>query len=218
MKRTIVAVLGMLLLGAVGARAQDPVPTEFHVGERAADEPDSGAQLEVSGVDGGVTITATGQPYQSESFIMYRNRGFDGLFRKSASLSVNMGGNVPGKEFYISRWNVTYTEDGWQHDDLAIQVCGGKGVVLFAHYTDPSFCPGRNVFRVNGTLDVNGINVQDELAALKARIARLESMLTAAPPQPKPGPAMISCPGTHAACKVLPAGTYLKSWADGAFQ
>lgn len=203
----------------------DPVLPEVHIGMRAEDEPDSGAQLEVSGVDGGVTITATGQPFQSEAFLMHRQRGVDQNFRKSFSLSTNMANADLQNGNFITRYNTTYTVDGVQQDDLAIQQCGGHGVVFFAPYAlDAHYCPGVHVMRVMGTLDVNGVNVQDEMAAQKARIVALEARLAAVttPASPTPGvPVMIQClgngQGPHPACRVLPKGPYLKSWADGAF-
>lgn len=68
---------------------------------------------------------------------------------------------------------------------------------------------------VRGTLDVNGINVQGTLAELSARTAALEARLIGTT-RPTPGiPATIACPGVHAACAVLPSGTYSRTWADG---
>jgi hypothetical protein len=180
-------------------------------------------RLTVQGPEAFVMLDATDpDPAKEAPFVAFKV-DLAGNRRKIGVLAFQFSGD-PQAGFGMWNFHSTKVVDGTSTDTFQMLGCGGRRLSIFPYQIGPTFCAPEGWFWVNGnqrvteSLQVDGDLSGKTIAALEARIAALEARLAGTVPQTQPGPVQtttIACPGQHAACKVLPAGTYQRAWADG---
>lgn len=195
-----------------------PGPLTITAAPGAAD-----TRLTVEGPEAFLVLKSTDTDPLKELPLVAFKPDLNGSLRKVAVLAFQFHGD-PAAGFGMWNFHSTQIVNGTSTDTFQMLGCGGRRLSIFPYSVGPAYCAPEGWLHVNGNqrvtedLQVDGQITGKTIEALEARIAALEARLAGAPSQPTPGPpasVSIACPGTHPACRALPAGTYQRAWADG---
>ena len=149
------------------------VVTYVYVGDRAIVGRDVdlgvGAQLQVNGRESGISQYSSSTDPHAESYLMhvFQFPGSGNVY-KASSISTTVANTDVNFGNFLLRFNAAYLFQGQQYDDVFMIGCGNSGVSFFSPTPFGDGCPGYRVLSVNGQVVINGVNVLQELASLRA--------------------------------------------------
>jgi hypothetical protein len=151
--------LVMLMLGSVCSGAAGGAASTYYFSRVVVSdgqEIPTGAQLQISGPDGGLAIFHT-DAADGEAFMLQGGPLYEGAaIQKSMSVSTIPVHRDPLNGWWVTRYNTGYMQDGTYRDDIALQICGGQGIAIKAPNPKGLNCPGRGRTVVYGDVEIRG--------------------------------------------------------------